>query len=386
MIIGVPKESRPGEERVAASPETVKKLIDLGFQVTVQKGAGDGASMPDDAFKEAGAAIGTSAKSVLGKADIVFKVQRPTAEEIKSMKAGALLVCLLAPFEDPATAKACADAKVNAVALELIPRITRAQTMDVLSSQANLAGYRAVIDAAAEFGRAMPQFMTAAGTIRPAKVFVMGAGVAGLQAIATARRLGGQVTATDVRRAAAEQVESLGAKFVMVETEEDMETEGGYAKELSKEDQKRQAELVAEHIKNQDIVITTALIPGRPAPRLIDKKMVQSMKPGSVIVDLAVSNGGNVAGSEADKVAEVGGVKIIGYTNVPSRVPEDASALFARNLVNFVTPLVDQESKEFKVDWEDEIVAASTVTRDGAIVNQAVAEAAGKSAPKSKSS
>lgn len=378
MIIGVPKESRTGERRVAASPETVKKLIELGFQVTVQKGAGEASSVPDATFKEAGASIGASAQAVLGKADVVFKIQRPTPQEAKQMKSGALLVCLMAPFEDPASVKACAQQKVTAVALELIPRITRAQSMDVLSSQANLAGYRAVIEAAEQFGKAMPQFMTAAGTIRPAKVFVMGAGVAGLQAIATARRLGGQVTATDVRRAAAEQVESLGAKFVMVETEADMETEGGYAKELSKEDQKRQAELVAEHIKSQDIVVTTALIPGRPAPRLITKKMVQSMKPGSVLVDLAVAAGGNVEGSKPDEIVEVNGVKIVGYANLPSRIAVDASALFAKNLLNFITPLVDKESKKLAVDWEDEIVAASVITKDGEIVNEAVAEAAKK--------
>jgi NAD(P) transhydrogenase subunit alpha len=253
--------------------------------------------------------------------------------------------------------------------MEFMPRITRAQSMDVLSSQANLAGYRAVIDAAHEFARAFPMMMTAAGTVAPAKIFVMGAGVAGLQAIATARRLGAVVTATDVRRAAGEQVQSLGAKFIMVETAEDMETEGGYAKELSAEDQKRQAELVANHVKGQDIVVTTALIPGRPAPKLITKAMVESMKPGSLVVDIAAAQGGNCELTEPDQIVEHGGVKIIGYANVPSRVAMDASALYARNLFNFLSPMVDAEKKALAVDWEDELVKGTLATKDGAVVH-----------------
>ena len=271
MKLAIPKERQPGENRVAASPDTVKKLIGLGFHVTVEKGAGLGASVSDAAYKDAGATIAATEPAALKDADIVFKVQRPTAAEIKAMKKGAIVVAIMTPHNDPATVGACARAGLTTVAMELMPRITRAQSMDVLSSQSNLAGYRAVIDAASAFNRAFPMMMTAAGTVAPAKAFVMGAGVAGLQAIATAKRLGAIVSATDVRRAAAEQVESLGGKFVMVETESDMETEGGYAKELSAEDQQKQAEHVAQHIKGQDIVITTALIPGRPAPRLISK-------------------------------------------------------------------------------------------------------------------
>jgi NAD(P) transhydrogenase subunit alpha len=285
------------------------------------------------------------------------------------MKSGALLLALMAPHADRAVIEACAKQNVIAVALELIPRITRAQSMDVLSSQANLAGYRAVIDGAAQFTRAFPMMMTAAGTVPAAKVFIMGAGVAGLQAIATARRLGAVVSATDVRRAAGEQVQSLGAKFVMVELKEDMQTAGGYAKELSAEDQARQAELVAGHIKNQDLVITTALIPGRPAPKLVSRAMVESMKPGSVIVDLAVEAGGNCELSKPDEVVRHQGVAIVGYANLPSRIAVDASALFARNLLNFITPLVDKETKALKIDWNDEIIKASALTRDGQIIH-----------------
>ncbi len=372
MKLAIPKEWRTGEHRVAASPESVKKLIDLGFEVTVEKGAGEAAAVTDNAFKDAGAAIAASAAAAVKDADVVLKVQRPTAEEVKGYKKGAWLVAIMNPYGDKATVEACAKQGVIACAMELLPRITRAQAMDVLSSQANLAGYRAVIDATAEYGKAFPLMMTAAGTVPPAKVFVMGAGVAGLQAIATARRLGAVVSATDVRRAAGEQVESLGAKFVMVETSEDMETEGGYAKELSKEDQKRQQELVAEHVKGQDVVITTALIPGRPAPKLITKDMVASMKPGSVIVDLAVEQGGNCELSEPDKVVQKHGVKIVGYTNWASRVAVSTSSLYARNLVNFLTLLVDKEKKAIAPDWDDEIVKAVVLTRDGKVVGDKV--------------
>jgi NAD(P) transhydrogenase subunit alpha len=376
MKLAIPKERRPGENRVAASPDTVKKLSALGFEVAVETGAGLDAAVSDDAFKEAGAEIAKDEAAALKDADIVFKIQRPTDDEIKLMKKGAMVIAIMAPHSDPDTVAACAKAGLTTVAMELMPRITRAQSMDVLSSQSNLAGYRAVIDAASAFSRAFPMMMTAAGTVPPAKAFVMGAGVAGLQAIATAKRLGAVVSATDVRRAAAEQVESLGGKFIMVETEADMETEGGYAKELSPEDQKKQAELVAEHIKGQDIVITTALIPGRPAPRLITTEMVKSMKPGSVIIDLAVEAGGNVEGAKADETVEVDGVKVIGYSNMAGRVAVNASALFARNLLNFIQPLVDSEGDKpaLKLDWEDEILKAVVLTRDGEIVHPDLAK------------
>jgi NAD(P) transhydrogenase subunit alpha len=369
MKIGVPKETRPGELRVAASPESVKKLIGLGFDVAVERGAGLTASFTDDAYQDAGATIAATAEAALEAADVVLKVDRPTPAEVNAIPKGAILACILSPFNDPEATAACAAQGVTTFAMEFMPRITRAQSMDVLSSQANLAGYRAVIDAAHEFARAFPMMMTAAGTVAPAKVFVMGAGVAGLQAIATARRLGAVVSATDVRRAAGEQVQSLGAKFIMVETEEDMETAGGYARELSPEDQKRQAELVAEHVKGQDIVITTALIPGRPAPKLISKAMVASMKPGSLVVDLAAAQGGNCELTEPDEIVDHDGVKVIGYTNVPSRVAMDASALYARNLFNFLAPMVDAETKALEIDWEDEIVTGTLATRDGAVVH-----------------
>ena len=333
MIIAIPKERRPGEARVAASPDTVKKFKALGFDLVVETGAGLGASMTDEAYQAAGAAIAADEAAALKDADVVLKVQRPDESEVALMKAGALLLALMAPHAERAVIEACARQKVIAFALEYVPRITRAQTMDVLSSQANLAGYRAVVDGAAQFTRAFPMMMTAAGTVPPAKVFVMGAGVAGLQAIATARRLGAVVSATDVRRAAGEQIQSLGAKFIMVELKEDMQTAGGYAKELSAEDQARQAELVAGHIKNQDLVITTALIPGRPAPKLVSRAMVESMKPGSVIVDLAVEAGGNCELAKKDEVVVHNGVSIVGYSNLPSRIAVDASALYARNLL-----------------------------------------------------
>jgi len=373
MIIAIPKERRPGEARVAASPDTVKKFKALGFDMVIESGAGVGAAMTDEAYKAAGAAIAPDEASALKDADIVLKVQRPEASEVALMKSGALLLALMAPHAERAIVEACARQNVTAFALELVPRITRAQSMDVLSSQANLAGYRAVIDGAEQFRRGFPMMMTAAGTVPPAKVFVMGAGVAGLQAIATARRLGAVVSATDVRRAAAEQVQSLGAKFVMVELKEDMQTAGGYAKELTAEDQARQAELVAGHIKNQDMVITTALIPGRPAPKLVSRAMVESMKPGSVIVDLAVEAGGNCELAEKDKVVVHNGVSIVGYSNLPSRIAVDASALYARNLLNFVTPLVDKETKGLKIDWEDEIIKATVLTRDGQVVHPQLA-------------
>jgi len=368
MKIAVAAEIDAGEPRVAATPETVKKMLALGAEVAVEPGAGIKSGILDQDFAAAGANV--TADAVSG-ADIILKVRRPQASELSRYKKGAIVIAIMDPFGHDEALRRMADAGVIAFAMELLPRITRAQVMDVLSSQANLAGYRAVIDAAAEYGRALPMMMTAAGTVPATKVFIMGAGVAGLQAIATARRLGAIVTATDVRPAAKEQVESLGAKFIAVEDDEfrAAETAGGYAKEMSKEYQAKQAALVTEHVKKQDLVITTALIPGRPAPRLISAAMVSSMRPGSVIVDLAVERGGNVEGVKADAVADVGGVKIIGYTNVPGRLAATASSLYAKNLLAFLDVLVDKKTKSLAVNWDDEIVKATALTRDGAIVH-----------------
>jgi len=381
MKIAVPAEADKLETRVAATPETVKKFVGLGAEVTVAAGAGARSAIPDQEFAGAGAKIVKTAAAVVKDADIVLKVRRPAANELKAYKAGALVAAIMDPYGHEDAVKAMAEAGVTAVAMELLPRITRAQVMDVLSSQANLAGYQAVIDAAEAYDRAMPMMMTAAGTVPAARVFVMGAGVAGLQAIATARRLGAVVTATDVRPAAKEQVESLGAKFVAVEDEEfkQAETAAGYAKPMSAEYQAKQAALVAEHIKKQDIVITTALIPGRPAPRLISGEMVASMKPGSVIVDLAVERGGNVEGAEPGKVATVGDVIIIGHLNVAGRIAASASALYARNLYAFVETLIDKEKKEVAVNWDDELVTATVLTRDGKVVHPAFAGEGDKS-------
>ncbi len=371
MKIAVLKETRTGETRVAASPESVKKFTGLGATVAVQTGAGADAQFSDDAFKEAGAEISPSAADAAQGADLIIKVQRPTAEELRAFPKGVRLAAILSPYNDAESVGAYARLGVDAFALDLMPRITRAQSMDVLSSQSNLAGYKAVIDASAYFGRALPLMMTAAGTIAPAKVFVMGAGVAGLQAIATARRLGAVVSATDVRFAAKEQVESLGATFVTVDEEamKDAETEGGYAKEMSEDFQKRQREFVAEHIKKQDIVITTALIPGRPAPQLVTSAMAQAMKPGSIIVDLAAEQGGNVELTRPGEAIEIGGVTILGFFNVPGRLPADASSLLARNIYNFVSAFWDKEKQEFVVDWDDEIFKGVGLTREGNVVH-----------------
>jgi NAD(P) transhydrogenase subunit alpha len=357
-----------GEPRVAGTPETVKKFIALGASVAVEAGAGIKSGIPDADYSAAGASV---AKDAARDADIVLKVRRPSDSEIKSYRRGAIVVAIMDPYGNDAALKAMADAGLTAFAMELMPRITRAQSMDVLSSQANLAGYRAVIDAAGEYGRALPMMMTAAGTVPAAKVFVMGVGVAGLQAIATARRLGAIVTATDVRPAVKEQVQSLGAKFIAVEDEEfkQAETAGGYAKEMSKDYQDKQAALVAEHIKKQDIVITTALIPGRPAPRLVSQEMVASMRPGSVLVDLAVERGGNVAGAKAGEVVDANGVKIVGHANVAGRLAASASALYAKNLLTFLEILIDKTEKKLAINWDDEILKAVTLTRDGAIVH-----------------
>jgi H+-translocating NAD(P) transhydrogenase subunit alpha len=368
MKIAIPAETDPGEPRVAASPDTVKRMVGMGAEVAVEKGAGEKAGILDKDFESAGAKL-ANAKDTVGGADIVLKVRRPSKVELPGYKPGAIVVAIMDPFGHEAALAEMAGAKVSAFAMELMPRITRAQVMDVLSSQANLAGYRAVIDAAAEYGRALPMMMTAAGTVPAARAFVMGAGVAGLQAIATARRLGAVVTATDVRPAAKEQVESLGAKFVAVEDDEfkQAETAGGYAKEMSKDYQAKQAALVAAHIAKQDMVITTALIPGRPAPKLVSKAMVESMKPGSVIVDLAVERGGNCELAEPDKVVVHNGVKIVGFLNVPGRLAATSSALYAKNLLNFLDILV--KDKKLNVPWDDEIVKATLLTRDGAVVH-----------------
>jgi NAD(P) transhydrogenase subunit alpha len=368
MKVAVAAESDPGEPRVAATPETVKKMIGLGAELAVEPGAGIKSGILDADYTAAGAAV--TAGAVSG-ADIVLRVQRPAPSELAGYKRGALVIAIMDPFGNEAALKQMADAGLVAFAMELMPRITRAQSMDVLSSQANLAGYRAVIDAAEEYGRAFPMMMTAAGTVPAAKVFIMGVGVAGLQAIATARRLGAIVTATDVRPATKEQVESLGAKFLAVEDEEfkNAQTAGGYAKEMSKEYQAKQAALVAEHIKKQDIVITTALIPGRPAPKLVSKDMVASMRPGSVIVDLAVERGGTVEGAKPGEVARVGDVKIVGYLNVPGRLAASASALYAKNLLTFLETLIDKKEKKLAINWDDEIVKGTALTRDGAVVH-----------------
>src|SRR5512134_1572632 len=369
MKIAIPKERMPGETRVATSPDVVKKFVGLGLEVVIEQGAGEGAAMTDAEFRDAGAAIAEDEAAALRDADVVLKVQRPvidgTLNEVALVKPGAILVGHLAALFHPDDVRAYADARLTTFALELMPRISRAQSMDVLSSQNNLAGYKAVIDGAGEFGSALPMMMTAAGTVPPAKVFIMGVGVAGLQAIATAKRLGAVVTATDVRPATKEQVESLGAKFIMVDeaSMKDAETAGGYAKEMTDDFRRRQAEVVSEHVKKQDIVITTALIPGRPAPELISEEMVKSMRPGSVIIDLAVEAGGNCPLSKPGETVVEHGVKIVGPINVPGRLPRDASMLYAKNLLNFLSPHVDKDSKTFKFDWEDETVKGTLLTR-----------------------
>jgi NAD(P) transhydrogenase subunit alpha len=374
MKLAVPKERVGHEPRVAATPETVKKLAALGLEVAIETGAGEASRFVDAAYAAAGARVAASASEAITGADIVLKVRGPAREELAPYGRGAMLVGMLNPYTERGLLAAYAEAGLAAFAMELLPRISRAQSMDVLSSQSNLAGYRAVIDAAAAMTRAFPMMMTAAGTVAPARVLIMGAGVAGLQAIATARRLGAIVSATDVRPAAKEQVESLGAHFVAVIDDEfkAAETAAGYAKEMSAAYQDKQAALIAETIPKQDIVITTALIPGRPAPRLITEAMLKSMKPGSVLVDLAVEQGGNVALSRPGEVVETLGVRILGYRNVPGRIATDASALYAKNLLNFLSPLIDKETKALKIDWADEIVKGTLVTKDGQIVHPAL--------------
>lgn len=371
MQIAVLKEKRPYETRVAATPETVKKLIALGFSVTVEKGAGESSQYPDNQYEAAGAKIAASSEKTLDKAKIVLKVLPPMTkkdggeDEVKLLPEGALLIGMLQPYGKAELIEEYNKRKITAFSLELAPRITRAQAIDVLSSQSNLAGYRAVIEAANALQRAFPMMMTAAGTIAPARVLILGAGVAGLQAIATAKRLGAIVSVFDVRAAAKEQVESLGGTFVEVESEESGDAAGGYAKEMSKDYKERQAAKIKEVIGKSDVVITTALIPGKPAPRLITADMVKGMKPGSVIVDLAVESGGNCEGSVLGEVVEKDGVKILGYANIPGRIPTDASAVYARNLLNLLTLCVDKDSKTLKINWDDEIIQAIALTHDG---------------------
>ncbi len=382
MRIAVPAETQGAETRVAVTPETVRKFKGLGAEVVVETGAGLASGISDADYEAAGASIAATAAAALAGAAIVLKVRRPAESEIEGLPAGALVVATMDPYGNEAALAALAKAKVSAFAMEFMPRITRAQVMDVLSSQANLAGYRAVIDGAAEYGRALPMMMTAAGTVPAARIFIMGVGVAGLQAIATARRLGAIVTATDVRPATKEQVESLGAKFLAVEDEEfkQAQTAGGYAKEMSREYQAKQAELTASHIAKQDIVITTALIPGRPAPKLISAAMVESMKAGSVIVDLAVERGGNCElAKPGEVVVTPNGVKIVGHLNVPGRLPATASQLYAKNLLAFVETLIDKAEKKVAVNWDDELVKATALTRDGAVIHP---NFAAKPAPK----
>lgn len=369
MKIAILKASN--DARMAGTPESVKKLQALGAEVAVEAGVGERSGMPDALFSEAGATVGDFTSTVAG-ADAVLVVDAPSKEQIQKLAAGAKLIGLLNPYDNEAAIVDLATSYVDAFAMELLPRITRAQSMDVLSSQANLAGYKAVIDAAAVYGRALPMMMTAAGTVAPAKVFVMGAGVAGLQAIATAKRLGAVVSATDVRYAAKEQVESLGGSFVTVDEEQmkAAETEGGYAKEMSADFQARQADFVAAHLQKMDIVITTALIPGRPAPKLLTEAMVAGMKPGSVIVDLAAPRGGNVEGGSPGTAYAMGNATVLAPHNILDGLPGEASNLYARNLLNFVTLITDKEEKRVAVDWDDEIVKGIALTREGHIVHE----------------
>jgi len=385
MKIGIPRERRPHEARVAATPDSVKKLVALGAEVLIETEAGRGSFYTDEAYRAAGAAILPDAAALYGQADLVLKVQRPlegsegAADEMALLRPGMGLIGLLGAVANRPQVEAYARAGVTTFGLEQLPRITRAQAMDVLSSQSNLAGYRAVIEAAAAFHRAFPMMMTAAGTVAPARVLVIGAGVAGLQAIATAKRLGAIVSAFDVRPAVKEQVQSLGATFVDVASEEgeSAETRGGYAREMTEDYKRRQATAVHESLKKQDIAICTALIPGRPAPRIITDAMVRDMRNGSVIVDLAVEQGGNCEGARHGEIVQRHGVTVIGHANMPSRIATDASALYARNLVSFLTPLIDRESHALKIDTEDEIVRATLLTRDGRVVHPDFSAAGG---------
>ncbi|MBZ6377209.1 NAD(P) transhydrogenase subunit alpha [Pacificimonas flava] len=371
MKIAVLAEDAPGEARVAATPETVKKFAGWDAEVAVEAGAGAKAGVADELYREAGATVAPDRAAAIAGADVILAVRAPAAASLAGAKDGAVLAAILNPFQARETLDAYAQAGVTAIAMDFLPRITRAQSMDVLSSQANLAGYKAVVDAASAYGRAFPMMMTAAGTVSAAKVFIMGVGVAGLQAIATARRLGAQVSATDVRAATKEQIESLGAKAIFVEEVEGIEGEGtgGYASEMSEEYQQAQAKLVSEHIAKQDIVITTALIPGRPAPRLVSDAQIASMKPGGIIVDLAAPQGGNVEGMQPDRVAEVHGVRILAPTNINSSLAEVSSQLYARNMWNFFSAFWDEDAKALAWPDDDEIVTGARVVHGGVVGN-----------------
>ena len=370
MKIAVLKETKPFEERVSCTPEISKKLISLGLKVGIESEAGSAASYADSDYKSQGVEVSKSQKGFLDKADVIFAVRRPETKIAKLFKKNSILICQMEPYQNQEEIKEFAKLGINSFALENVPRITRAQAMDVLSSQSNLSGYRAVIEASQIYGRAFPMMMTAAGTIPPARVLIMGAGVAGLQAVATAKRLGAIVSATDVRPAAKEQVESLGGKFVAVEDEEfrEAETAGGYAKQMSKEYQEKQSKLISDTIKDQDIVITTALIPGKPAPKLVSKEMITSMKPGSVVIDLAAVSGGNCELTQPDKIIKNNNVSIVGYTNIPSRLAGDASRLFARNIFSFFENIWDKENSKLNINQEDEIVQGSLLTYNGKLI------------------
>ena len=379
MKISIPKENRAGETRVAASPEVVKKFTAMGFDVTVESGAGINSGFTDEIFKDSGANIASDTKSTLSDADIVFKIQRlmtsnDEINEIAMCKKDAMVLSHMSALVSKKDSEEYAKASLTTFAMDLMPRITRAQSMDVLSSQSNLSGYQAVIKGASSFNSAFPMMMTAAGTVAPAKVFIMGVGVAGLQAIATAKRMGAIVTAYDVRAATKEQVESLGGKFLIVDEEamKEAETSGGYAKEMTEEYKKKEQEVIKKHIKDQDIVITTALIPGRPAPKLVTAEMVSSMRTGSVVVDLAAEMGGNCELTKRNEIFNADGVKIVGFDNLPGELPKDASTLFAKNLLNFLSPHVNSETKKLELDWEDETVKTTLVTKDGSIVSEIV--------------
>ncbi len=380
MKIAIPREIAEGEARVAAVPDTVKKYVALGFEVSVEKNAGMKSGYADEEYKNAGAKIVAKADALYKDADVVLKIKAPEAEELSLIKKNTIVLAHFNALGNKDMMKDYAKAGITGFAMELMPRISRAQSMDVLSSQSNLAGYKAVIDASYHFTRAMPMMMTAAGTIAPAKVLVLGAGVAGLQAIATAKRLGAVVYAFDVRPAVKEQVESLGAKFVEVESEEtkNAETKGGYAKEMSEDYKKKQSQAIADQLKKTDIAISTALIPGKKAPILITKEMLKDMRQGSVIVDLAAEAGGNCEATKPGKVAEVDGIKIIGTENITSEVSSDASTLFAKNILNFITPMIDKETKELKFNYEDELVKGTCIVKDGKVVHPMLAEQGGK--------
>ena len=379
MKISIPKENRDGETRIAASPEVVKKFTGMGFEVTIESGAGLNSGFTDKIFEDVGANIASDTKATLKDADIIFKIQRlmtskDKIDEISMCKKDAMVISHMSALSSKTDIEEYAKASITTFAMDLMPRISRAQSMDVLSSQSNLSGYQAVIKGANNFNSAFPMMMTAAGTVAPAKVFIMGVGVAGLQAIATAKRMGAIVTAYDVRAATKEQVESLGGKFLIVDEEamKEAETSGGYAKEMTEDYKKKEQEVIKNHIKDQDIVITTALIPGRPAPKLVTKEMVNSMRTGSVIVDLAVETGGNCELAKRNEVVDANGVKIVGYDNLPGELPKDASTLFAKNLLNFLSPHVNKESKSLELDWEDETVKNTLVTKDGSVVSEIV--------------